>query len=315
MKFCKLFTRFCQSPIDYVTCKQSSTFRVNLTTMEGVITTISGLKRPIKNPEESHSPNKKKTNFVGLSPLKELTNVTTPTDRPFRVSIEGNIGAGKSTLIKYFQGMDGLETYAEPLEWWRNVDGHNLLELLYSDIHEWLKVFQSYVQFTRLKIQTTPPKDCNTRVQMFERSIQNNRFCFMEQAFANGYLHSADYTVLDQWYKWLRTNVDISLDLIVYLRSSPAVVYERMKARGRPEESGVSLEYLQQLHDSHEQWLMTDDERFNTIPVLVLDADKSLEEIKQQYKRNENKILGYEKKGGKNVDLKEIETVKKTLNL
>ncbi|XP_050311528.1 deoxynucleoside kinase-like [Anthonomus grandis grandis] len=267
-------------------------------------------RRPRRTPRRV-----KKTNFVGISPLKELTNVKTPTDRPFRVSIEGNIGAGKSTLIRYFQGMEGIETYAEPIDWWRNVDGHNLLELLYTDIHQWLKVFQSYVQFTRLSIQTTPPKNSSTTVQMFERSVQNNRFCFMEQAYANGYLHSADYAVLDQWYRWIRANVDISLDLIVYLRSSPDVVYERVKKRARPEEAGLSLEYLKQLHDSHEQWLMTDDDRFNTIPVLVLDADKTLEEIVEQYKKNENKILGYEKKGIEKVKPEEKEKVKKTLDL
>lgn len=78
----------------------------------------------------------------------------------------------------------------------------------------------------------------------------------------------------------------------VYLRSSPEVVYERVKARGRPEEAGLSLQYLKELHDSHERWLMTDDERFNTISVLVLDADQTLDEIVEQYKKNENKILG-----------------------
>jgi len=280
--------------------------------MEGVITTISGLKRPAASPIASPS---KKTNFVGISPMKELTNVKTPTDRPFRVSIEGNIGAGKSTLIDYFKGMDGIETYAEPIDWWRNLDDHNLLELLYTDIQQWLKVFQSYVQYTRLSIQTRPPKDSSTRVQMFERSIQNNRFCFMEQARENGYLHPADYAVLDQWYRWIRANVDISLDLIVYLRSTPEVVYERVKARGRPEEATLSFEYLQQLHRSHEQWLMSDDERFNTIPVLVLDADKALEDIVEQYKKNESKILGYDKKGIQKVELESKEKVKKSLDL
>lgn len=78
----------------------------------------------------------------------------------------------------------------------------------------------------------------------------------------------------------------------MYLRSTPEVVYERMKARGRPEESSVSLEYLQQLHDSHERWLMSNDEKFNTIPVLVLDADATLDEIVQQYKKHETIILG-----------------------
>lgn len=78
----------------------------------------------------------------------------------------------------------------------------------------------------------------------------------------------------------------------VYLRSTPDVVYERVKQRARPEEDSLTLKYLQELHDSHERWLMSDDERFNTVPVLVLDADKTIDEVIEQYKKNENKILG-----------------------
>lgn len=77
--------------------------------MEGYIVTAAGEKRPIPSPEKG-SP-AKRTNFVGISPQKELTNISTPTDRPFRVSIEGNIGAGKSSLIKYFSNFPGIETY------------------------------------------------------------------------------------------------------------------------------------------------------------------------------------------------------------
>lgn len=43
---------------------------------------------------------------------------------------------------------------------------------------------------------------------------------------------------------------------LVYLRTTPEVVYERMKARGRSEETSVSLDYLKQLHDLHEDWLV-----------------------------------------------------------
>lgn len=185
-----------------------------------------------------------------------------------------------------------------------------MLDLLYKDIHEWLRVFQSYVMLTRLKIQSAKPKSSSTTVQMFERSVQNNRYCFLVQAYENGYLSSADYEVLDQWFRWIRSNVDIKLDLIgkklikyiesfffllfsiVYLQSSPEVVYERVKKRARPEENTITLEYLTQLHESHERWLMSNNERFNTVPVLVLDADKTRDEILAQYKENESKIMG-----------------------
>lgn len=195
------------------------------------------------------------------------------------------------------------------MEWWRNCNGHNLLDLMYTDINEWLKVFQSYVQLTRLKIQTMKPKNPQTKVQIFERSVQNNRYCFVETAYKNGYLTGPDYAVLDSWYQWIRENVNIDLDLfgnfcfnkfdtlstvcfVVYLKSTPEVVFERMKSRGRPEETGVSLDYLKQLHQSHENWLMTPDGTFDGIPVLVLDADQALDQIHEQCKQNESKILG-----------------------
>ncbi|XP_044252627.1 deoxynucleoside kinase-like isoform X2 [Tribolium madens] len=225
--------------------------------------------------------------------------------RPFRVSIEGNIGAGKSTLIDYFSRISGIETYGvsylgfslfckfklfqEPIESWRNVNGDNLLDLMYSNFPQWLKVFQNYVQLSRLKVQTSKPKNPNTTVQIFERSLQNNRFCFVELAHKGGYLSGPDYAVLDEWYQWIQNNINIDLDLIVYLRSTPEVVYERIKARGRPEERRISLDYLRDLHQSHEEWLMKEN---SETPVLVMDADKTLEEVKDQFKQNEKRILG-----------------------
>lgn len=78
---------------------------------------------------------------------------------------------------------------------------------------------------------------------------------------------------------------------LVYLRTSPDVVYERTKQRGRPEETGITLLYLTQLHESYEKWLMSK-ETSNKIPVLVLDANTSLQDLKRQYEINEGKILG-----------------------
>lgn len=94
------------------------------------------------------------------------------------------------------------------------MEGHNLLELLYKDINKWYSVFQQYVQLTRVQVQTTKPKNASTTVQIFERSVQNNRFCFVEQAYLAGYLQSADYEVLHQWYQWIESNLDIEIDFI-----------------------------------------------------------------------------------------------------
>jgi deoxyadenosine/deoxycytidine kinase len=48
-------------------------------------------------------------------------------NKPFTVIIEGNIGSGKTTLLNYFSKYRDVEVLQEPVERWRNVEGHNLL--------------------------------------------------------------------------------------------------------------------------------------------------------------------------------------------
>ena len=38
--------------------------------------------------------------------------------RPFVVSIEGNIGSGKSTMINYFKNFEDIQIHPEPVEKW-----------------------------------------------------------------------------------------------------------------------------------------------------------------------------------------------------
>ncbi|KAL4704442.1 hypothetical protein ACJJTC_014374 [Scirpophaga incertulas] len=209
--------------------------------------------------------------------------------KPFRVSIEGNIGSGKSTCIKFFEKYPYLEKHFEPLNEWRDVSGHNLLGLTYSDSQKWTFSFQHYIHLTRLKIQTSPPCNPNITVKMFERSVQNSRYCFIENAKKRGFLHDAEYQVLNTWYDFVEKNLDINLNLIVYLKTSPQVVWDRMMKRGRAEESEVPLDYLQQVHDAYENWIYSP-----TIgcEVITIDADKSLDNVKEDLERYSYKILG-----------------------
>lgn len=42
------------------------------------------------------------------------------------------------------------------------------------------------------------------------------------------------------------------IDTCLYLKTSPSIAYQRMKGRGRPEEKGVPLEYIQDLDAYHD---------------------------------------------------------------
>ena len=48
----------------------------------------------------------------------------------------------------------------------------------------------------------------------------------------------------------------LEVDLVVYIRTDPGLLQERIMRRGRAEEEGLSLQYLQALHEKHEQWLI-----------------------------------------------------------
>ncbi|KAL3272677.1 hypothetical protein HHI36_014141, partial [Cryptolaemus montrouzieri] len=64
-----------------------------------------------------------------------------------------------------------------------------------------------------------------------------------------------------------------------------------MKVRNRPEESGLTLEFLTELHEIHEEWLMSNDERFNNVPLFILNGNLPLSEMLEQYKIVEKRIL------------------------
>ena len=54
--------------------------------------------------------------------------------RPFTVVVEGNIGCGKTTFLDHFsQYSERVEVLTEPVDRWRDVNGHNLLSLMYED--------------------------------------------------------------------------------------------------------------------------------------------------------------------------------------
>jgi len=223
-------------------------------------------------------PHLMETSKSPISPTKRMSC----NNSPFIVSIEGNIGAGKSTMLQFFKKYSEVELIPEPVSQWCNLNGHNLLGKLYEDPKRWSFQFQSYVQLTRLQLLKKPS---NCSVKIIERSIQNNRYCFLENAKKEGSLCGAELEVLVSWYDWLNSNIGVPLDLIVYLKTSPEVAYQRLKARGRKEEAGVPMEFIESLHQSYEDWLIHEKQGKPPAPVLVLDADQGIDNMITTYEQ------------------------------
>lgn len=206
--------------------------------------------------------------------------------RPFTVCIEGNIGSGKTTFLSNFKNYNNTTVLQEPVELWRNVAGTNLLDLMYKDPNRYGFLFQSYVQLTMLQLHTYKTQ---APYKIMERSVYSARI-FIENMKRKKMLHDVECVVLENWYDWCIKSANIETDLIVYLRTSPEIVYQRMRVRARKEENTVSLEYLKQIHEIHDEWLFYKTLFTVPAPVIVLDGNKSIEEMVLEFDKCKNDI-------------------------
>lgn len=148
-----------------------------------------------------------------------------------------------------------------------------------------------------------------------ERSIYSTRFCFGEALLLDGKIEKAAYDVFIKWFEYAEKCVRNQIDLIVYVRATPEVVYERIQKRNRAEEKSVPFEYICRLHDLHEQWLAQSANNNNNknyesilpvtssgIPIFILDANLPSPSILREYERFKAFL---QKSQQFNLDLKE----------
>eukprot|EP00096_Caligus_rogercresseyi_P008012 TRINITY_DN26255_c0_g1_i1.p1 TRINITY_DN26255_c0_g1~~TRINITY_DN26255_c0_g1_i1.p1 ORF type:complete len:221 (+),score=54.47 TRINITY_DN26255_c0_g1_i1:124-786(+) len=208
---------------------------------------------------------------------------------PFIVAVEGNVGSGKSTMLRYFQS-DGVRVDPEPVDAWRNVGGENLLENLYNNPQRCSFTFQSYVQLSRLKLLEEVGKE---RVKIIERSVQSNDFVFLRAAEKRKTLSDVELQVLRSYHSWIRkSGITKHFDLIVYLRTSPEVAHARLQKRARAEEKTVPLDYLVDLHEAYEDWLIRKSLGPTPAPVLIIDANEGIEGVEKALTKNADFIMG-----------------------
>lgn len=188
---------------------------------------------------------------------------------PFTICVEGNIGSGKTTFLKYFEGASNISVLEEPVNLWRNVNGQNLLALFYADPAKYAYIFQHYVQITMLQ---SHKQNTGCEYKIMERSIYSAQH-FINQQKRNGLLSELECSILGQW----RTICEAPVDLFVYLRTDPEISFQRIQRRNRAEESLVSLDYIQQIHQWHEDWV--DDMLRAKQNIMILNANRSSAEI------------------------------------
>jgi len=218
--------------------------------------------------------------------------------RPFTISVEGNVGSGKSTLLNFFKQYPDISVYPEPVPEWTDLNGTNYLDLVYKNQTRWGMTFESLVMQTMLEIQmrdcrnfTTLAELAHTEintppVKIMERSLLATRHIFVRNL--NNTIPAEEFNVLEAWLDRLNgiPQIDIGIDVIVYLRTDPKTTFQRVEKRHRHEEMKVPIEYYQRLNQLYEDWLIHGNSTgmVQHPRVVVVDANKDISVLQETYK-------------------------------
>ena len=183
--------------------------------------------------------------------------------RPARrqhVTIAGNIGVGKSTLV----GILAEELCWQP--YYELVAEHPYLDDYYADRERW--GFHSQIWFLsqryeqHLEIADTPVSVCQ------DRSIYEDYEVFVKGLLEQGIFSHRDFRTYRRLFYALVLGVTPPT-LLIYLRASVPTLLNRINGRSRPYERTLPAAYLEQLNRRYDEWLR----RFELCPVLTIGTD------------------------------------------
>ncbi|KAF8099554.1 hypothetical protein N665_0242s0037 [Sinapis alba] len=204
------------------------------------------------------------TTFIKESVDDELKDPSTNVKKKrLTFCVEGNISVGKSTFLQRIANetielRDLVEIVPEPVDKWQDVgpDHFNILDAFYSEPQRYAYTFQNYVFVTRL-MQEKESASGAKPLRLMERSVFSDRMVFVRAVHEAKWMNEMEISIYDSWFDPVVSALPgLVPDGFIYLRASPDTCHKRMMLRKRAEEGGVSLKYLQDLHEKHESWLL-----------------------------------------------------------
>ena len=150
------------------------------------------------------------------------------------VCIEGNIGAGKSTVLNCLKSR-GYTVVPEPVQTWSHV-----FPLFVAHPKRYAFTFQTQIVASLLEQYNTAVDACarcpKDNVVFIERSFLSAG-CFVNVAVANGHMNSAE----EHTYHNLARLVEWTPSQYIFVATPLTTCLQRIKTRDRPEERNISL--------------------------------------------------------------------------
>ena len=203
---------------------------------------------------------------------------------PVILSFDGNIGSGKSSVVKYFT--KNFENFCiknnknykicfleEPVELWESIidieSNENIIEKFYKDEKKYSFAFQIMAYISRLSLLK---KALNNNYDFIftERSIYTDRNIFAKMLFLEHKMNNIEWQIYNKWFdEFSSINKNIK---IVYIRTTPEICNKRIEKRNRKGEN-IPVEYLKNCHYYHDSWL-NNPEQIESGKVLIINGNE-----------------------------------------
>ena len=177
------------------------------------------------------------------------------------IAIEGNIGAGKTTLSKMigddFNAKLVLERFAD----------NPFLPKYYADMERY--AFPLEMSFLADRYQQL--SDDLAQFDLFKNFIISDYYIFKSLIFAQVSLLKEEYVLYRRMFDIMYKEIT-KPDLYIYLYQSNERLIENIRARGRDYEQNITSEYLEKIHQGYSNFIKTE-QNLNTLIIDVSEYD------------------------------------------
>jgi len=196
----------------------------------------------------------------------EISLIKTQLKRPIPISekynyiaIEGNIGAGKTSLSKMmsdeFNAKIILERFAD----------NPFLPKFYEDKERF--AFPLEMSFLADRYQQL--SDGLAQLDLFKNLIVSDYYIFKSLIFAQITLQKEEYLLYRKMFDLMYKEIT-KPDLYVYLYQDTERLLQNIKKRGREYEQNIKANYLQKIHDGYKNFINTQQK----LNILIIDVSE-----------------------------------------
>ena len=164
------------------------------------------------------------------------------------IIVEGNIGAGKSTLTKKLSEALGARPFFEPVE------SNPYLDSFYKDPKTYALPMQFYLMSVRYEMHREGVESIWRTGQycIYDRSIYGD-YVFAKKNWLDGNMTDLDFENYNKMRDVMLKSLMVP-HITLYLKNDPEATLKNIKARNRGCEADIPMAYLKGLNDLYKEF-------------------------------------------------------------